>query len=178
MSSALPTLAAPAGLLPSAGESSTAAPARNWCLQRNCSTTPSVLVSLYGVLVVVSLGIAVFFWSQGATLVLPFALLEVGAVGIALVVYARHAIDGERLHLEPGRLVVQRRRGTHEERFEFHAQWVRVSAAPGGAIDLHEGRRSLRVGTCATASRRAQALREINEALAQLRRGAAAGRES
>jgi uncharacterized membrane protein len=178
MSSALPTLAAPAGFLPGASEASTAAPARDWCLQRNCSTTPSVLVTLYGLLVAVSLGISAFFWSQGATLVLPFALLEVGAVGVALVVYARHAIDGERLHLERGRLVVQRRRGALEERFEFHAQWVRVSAAPNGAIDLHEGRRWLRVGTCAAASRRAQALREINEALAQLRRGATAGRES
>jgi uncharacterized membrane protein len=183
MSTALPSLATAAGRLASGREvvmaGTAAAPGGpQWCLQRNCSSSPTVLFGLYGVLVLVSLGIAAFFWVHGAPLVLPFALLELTAVGLALIVYARHAVDGERLRLEHGRLVVERRRGLREDRFEFDAHWVRLSAAPGGAIDLREGRRGLRVGACAATGLRTQALREINEVLARLRRGGVAGCES
>jgi len=51
-----------------------------WSLRRNCSVTPAQLGALYASLCVVSLGVAGFFWSQGATLVLPFAALELLAV--------------------------------------------------------------------------------------------------
>ncbi len=46
-----------------------------------------------------------FFWFQGATLVIPFATLELAAVGLAFLVYARHAADGERISLRGGALL-------------------------------------------------------------------------
>ena len=71
-----------------------------WLFKRNCSVTPAQLVWLYVSLCVVSLGIAIFFWWQGATLVMPLAWLEIVVVGAAFWVYARHATDGERTVLQ------------------------------------------------------------------------------
>jgi uncharacterized membrane protein len=63
-----------------------------WRLRRNCSITPSQLGILYASLCVVSLGVAGFFWAQGATLVLPFAALELvgGGHGVSGVRPPRH----------------------------------------------------------------------------------------
>ena len=78
-----------------------------WLLKRHCSLTPAQLGWLYVSLCGVSLGIAAFFWAQGATMVMPFAWAELLAVGAAFVVYARHAGDGEKIVLEGGQLVVE-----------------------------------------------------------------------
>ncbi|MGQ2981389.1 MAG: DUF2244 domain-containing protein, partial [Polaromonas sp.] len=55
------------------GQNGQGQPAVQWLLKRNCSVTPAQLLSLYLSLCAVSLGIAGFFWTQGATLVMPFA---------------------------------------------------------------------------------------------------------
>lgn len=83
----------------------------HWFLKRNCSVTPSQLGWLYASLCVVSLGIGTVFWLHGAPLVLPFAWLELAAVGFAFMAYARHATDGERIMLQAGRLVVELENG-------------------------------------------------------------------
>src|SRR5690606_28696158 len=57
-----------------------------WRLRRNCSVTPAQLGLLYASLCVISLGVAGFFWAHGATLVLPFAALELLVVGAAFLV--------------------------------------------------------------------------------------------
>src|SRR6188472_1293703 len=75
-----------------------------WLLRRNCSMTPTQLVAFYLSLSAWSLAIAGAFWWRGATLVMPFAGIEILAVGVALLIYARHAGDGERVILSPGRL--------------------------------------------------------------------------
>ena len=67
-----------------------------WFLKRNCSVSPAQLAWVYASLCVVSLGIGVVFWFQGATLVMPFAWVELLVVGASFWVYARHATDGEK----------------------------------------------------------------------------------
>ena len=62
---------------------------------------------IYGSLCLVSLSIGSVFWIWGAKLVMPFVGLELVAVGLAFLVYARHATDGEHISLEGGRLVVE-----------------------------------------------------------------------
>ena len=57
--------------------------ALQWRMRRNCSVTPVQLLSLFATLALLSLGIAAFFWSQGALLVLPFTLLELLALAVA-----------------------------------------------------------------------------------------------
>ncbi len=85
----------------------------------------------YASLALVSIGIALFFWLQGATLVMPFAWLEVLAVGAALLVYSRHAGDREDIRLRAGSLIVEHVNGPHVERVEFSPEWVRVEPRHG-----------------------------------------------
>jgi uncharacterized membrane protein len=77
-----------------------------WHLVRNCSITPRQLGALYGSLCFLSVVIGTGFWLQGAPLVAPFAVLELLVVGVAFLVYARHATDGERVRLDQGQLEV------------------------------------------------------------------------
>ena len=90
-----------------------------WFLRRNCSVTPSQLAWLYASLCLVSLAIGGGFWLRGAPLVLPFAWLELAAVGVAFLAYARHATDGEMIELQEGRLIVELENGGRHERTEF-----------------------------------------------------------
>lgn len=101
-------------------------PVLEWLLRRNCSFTPRQLMAVLGSLALLSLGIAALFWTQGATLVMPFASLELIALAAALIAYTRHATDRERLLLADGRLTVERSDGPRTERLEFDAAWVRV----------------------------------------------------
>ena len=103
----------------------------SWRLRRNCSVTPSQLLVVYLMLCGVSLAIGVFFWLQGATFVLGFAGLELLAVGVAFMVYARHATDGEWISLQGASLVVERETAGRRERAEFERQWVRVEPKAG-----------------------------------------------
>lgn len=57
-------------------------------LRRNRSVTPARLDWLHASLCALSLGLATIFWFQGAVLVLPFAGLELPALGVASFVHA------------------------------------------------------------------------------------------
>jgi uncharacterized membrane protein len=103
----------------------------HWFLRRNCSVTPAQLGWLYASLCAVTLGIGMVFWLHGALLVLPFAWLELAAVGVAFILYARHAADREHILLADGRLVVELENGGRLQRAEFNRDWVRVE--PAGA---------------------------------------------
>jgi uncharacterized membrane protein len=100
-----------------------------WLLRRNCSMTPLQLVAFYLSLCAWSLAIAGAFWWRGANLVMPFASVELLAVGAALFVYARHARDRERVVLRPGRLTVECTLGNRTDQVEFAPAWVRVEPA-------------------------------------------------
>ena len=102
-----------------------------WLLRRNCSMSPTQLIAFYLSLSAWSLVIAFACWWRGATLVLPFAGIEIIAVGIALYVYARHAADRERLTLEPGRLTVECTIGLRTDQAAFAPGWVRIEPEHG-----------------------------------------------
>lgn len=108
------------------GPRNDAAVSVEWVLKRNCSLSPSQLLAVYASLCVISLGIATYFWANGATLVMPFAWAELLLVGGALLFYARHAADRELIALQPGRLTVEHQNGRHVERAEFAPDRVRV----------------------------------------------------
>ena len=101
-------------------------PSLQWLLRRNCSLAPSRLIAVFASLGLLVLAIATLMWALGATLVLPFAALELAALALALVAYARHAVDGECLLLGDGRLTVERVDGSRTERLEFDAAALRV----------------------------------------------------
>lgn len=142
-------------------------PAIQWQLRRNCSVTPAQLGWLYLSLCVVSLGIGVFFWVQGATLVLAFAGLEITVVGLAFLAYARHATDGEWISLQGTSLVVEKESAGRRERAEFSRQWVRVEPKSGdhSLIELSGQGRSIEVGRFVRPELRQVLAREIRRAL-------------
>ena len=138
-----------------------------WLLKRNCSVTPTQLVRLYVSLCVVSLGIASFFWMQGAHLIMPFAWLELLAVGAAFVVYARHARDGEKIVLQGPRLLVELDHGGRTERAEFSREWVRIEprGGDGSLIEVSGQGRSVVIGRHLRPELRPALAREIRFAL-------------
>lgn len=138
-----------------------------WLFKRNCSVTPAQLLALFMSLGVVSLGIATFFWFQGATLVMPFAWLELLAVGAAFMVYARHARDGEKISIEGGQLVVELETAGRLQRAEFNREWVRVEPkdGDGSLIEVSGQGRSVQVGRHVRPELRPALAREIRFAL-------------
>lgn len=140
-----------------------------WQLKRNCSVTPSQALAFFASIGVVSLVIATAFWLHGATFVLPFTCLELLAVGTALLVYARHAGDCERVCLDDGRLIVERRDGNSVQRWEWPAGWVQVGcpAAPGGTglIEFSGQGQRAEVGRHVRAELRRPLAREFRQAL-------------
>ncbi|MEO6363394.1 MAG: DUF2244 domain-containing protein [Caldimonas sp.] len=115
-----------------------------WHLKRNCSGTPTQLLFFFLTLCALSFAIAGMFWLRGAPLVLPFAGIEIGAVALTLLAYARHAADRESLVLRPGLLSVECTHGQRTDRVEFAPAWVRVEPQSGerSLIELSgEGKR-------------------------------------
>jgi uncharacterized membrane protein len=139
----------------------------HWFLKRNCSVTPIQLGWMYASICVVSMGIATFFWLQGAKLVLPFAWLELGAVGAAFLVYSRHATDGERISLQGTQLVVELENAGRLERAEFRREWVRIEPKTGdrSLIEVSGQGRSVEVGRYVSPELRSALAQEIRMAL-------------
>jgi uncharacterized membrane protein len=139
----------------------------HWFLGRNCSVTPAQLGWLYASLCVVTLGIGTFFWFQGAVLILPFAWLELAAVGAAFIVYARHAADREHILLSGRRLVVELELAGRTQRAEFNRDWVRVEPAVDdrSLIEVSGQGRRVIVGRYLRPELRPQLAREIRKAL-------------
>jgi len=142
-------------------------PAIHWQLRRNCSVTPAQLGWFYISLCLFSLLIGLFFWYLGATLVLVFAGLEIAVVGVAFLIYARHATDGEKISIQGDQMVVECESAGRLERAEFARQWVRVEPKSGdhSLIELSGQGRSIEVGRFVRPELRQVLAREIRKAL-------------
>lgn len=138
-----------------------------WFLRRNCSIQPVQLGWLYLAICVVSLGIGLVFWYLGAPLILPFAGIEVVMVGIAFIVYAQHAADGERILLDGDRLIVELENAGQLERAEFDRSRVRIEpqADDHSLIAVSAQGRTVRVGRFVRPEMRPELAREIRLAL-------------
>ena len=145
----------------------------DWMLQRNNSLAPGQLLAFYASLCVLSLGIAAGFWVQGARMVMPFAGIEMLAVGCALWVVARHAADSEHIELRDDRLTVEHASGSHVERVEFQPAWVRVEPGHGdrSLIELSGQGRRIAVGRFVQPEQRSQLASELRWALGRWRQG-------
>lgn len=146
-------------------------PSNDWLMKRNCSLSPRQVGWFYLSIVCLSLAIAMFFAWRLSWLVLPFAGLDVLALGIALLVHGRHASDYERVTLAEGMLVVERSRGGQLTRQEFNALWVRMEVGESypALIMLRSGKRVVQVGGFLDPHKRRQFARELAVALRCLR---------
>lgn len=144
-----------------------------WVLRRNCSLTPRQLLAAVLAVSTVSLAISVLFWWHGATLVLPFAGLEVLGLAGAVLLYSRHAADRETLTLQGGVLEVEHQCGSRVDRAAFRACSVRVEPQHGDAslVELSGQGRRAHVGRYVQPHCRPALAQELRRAL----RGGAAG---
>jgi len=138
----------------------------HWSLRRRCAVSPSQLASVFAALGTASLLVAGCFWLQGAVLVMPFAVLELLALGAAFVVHARHATDGESVVLAGGRLVVECERAGVIRRCAFDRQRVRLRAIGQQAlIEVRSGGQALEIGRHLRSDLRPVLLSELRQAL-------------
>ncbi len=139
----------------------------NFDLRRNVSLTPRQLLLAYGLVCALSLAVAAGFWWQGVRVVGLFTGLELLAVGLAMVVVARHATDRESITLLGRELAVEQFVGPTVERIAFRAEWVRVepAAGVGSLVELSGQGRSVRVGRHVRPELRAALADELRRAL-------------
>eukprot|EP00456_Euglypha_rotunda_P039239 TRINITY_DN3017_c0_g2_i1.p2 TRINITY_DN3017_c0_g2~~TRINITY_DN3017_c0_g2_i1.p2 ORF type:complete len:113 (-),score=31.05 TRINITY_DN3017_c0_g2_i1:18-356(-) len=100
---------------------------------------------------------------------MPFAWVELLLVGLALLVYAKHAADRELITLLPGRLVVEHLNGGRIERAEFVPDWVRVEPRDDdrSLIELSGQGRVIAVGRYVRPELRRALAEEIGRAVQQ-----------
>jgi len=109
-------------------------------LKRNCSISPGRLLLVFGLLAALSVGIAAGFAMLGAWLILPFAGLEVGVLGAAFWLTARHATDFERIErvhehvtVDVGEALSLRRHALDARRARVRLEEGRVLIGAAGA---------------------------------------------
>ncbi|TSE26134.1 hypothetical protein Tsedi_00947 [Tepidimonas sediminis] len=140
-----------------------------WQLRRNGALTPRQFVAAFALACGALLAVALMFASLGATLVLPFAALELGVVVLAFAWMARHAADREELELDAALLHVRRWEAGKAAAVQLPRPWVRVES-PGHARDLVRLRavgRIVEVGRHVRPEVRQQLAHELRWALAQ-----------
>lgn len=144
----------------------------SWQLRKNCSFTPRQVMLFYGSLTVVSFAIALFFALRGLWLVLPFTVLDNVVLAIALLYYARHALDRECVSLQGDRLRVDVCRAQRVTSYCFNADWARLewSGRRNEVLWLCHGDQRVRVGTFLAPPRRRRFARELRHALRTRRR--------
>ncbi|MBL8343497.1 MAG: DUF2244 domain-containing protein [Rubrivivax sp.] len=141
-----------------------------WQLRRNCSVTPAQMLAAYGLLCAVSLAVALFLWFTGVRVVLAFTGFELMLLGLAMLVFARHAGDRETLTLVGGALLVERATGSKVERAAFQADWLTVEPAAGqnSLVKLAGGGREMRVGRHLRPEARAEFAQELRRVVRQV----------
>lgn len=147
--------------------------ATHWTFKRNCSVTPKQVAAFYLPIAVVSLTIATGFWLQGIKMVMPFAWLELLALGTALLVFARHASDKEELLLTAEKLEVSWLDGPRLQTLATSPQWVRIEQQGQdgrGLVSLHSQGQRIDIGRYVRPERRAGLARELKQALLRAQR--------
>ncbi len=98
-----------------------------WLLKRNCSMTPRQVAKAYGVLFTFVLVVSLAFALHGIWIVFAFAVLEITVVVTALLYYARHALDQERVFLSADCLRIERIEAGRVQHFTLDPYWTRIA---------------------------------------------------
>lgn len=141
-----------------------------WMLKRNCAITPKQFGIFYCSLATVSLSIAAFWTVLGAWTVLPFAGVDVIAIGGAFLVYARHATDYERIAISPGQLIIETAQASRITVVKLNSQWVRIGLErkPRPKIEIRSAGQVFLVGAHVPVHRRAVIAGEMRRHIARL----------
>jgi uncharacterized membrane protein len=144
-----------------------------WIMRRNCSLAPRQVLNAYLLISGISLAIAAGFAVSGATPVLLFAGLELVVLGIAFLIYARHASDHETIELRDDQMWIEHHFGGRVERSEFRPEWVRVEPAvgQGSLLEVSGAGRKALVGRYLRPEWRQHLAIELRSALRRYRLG-------
>ena len=138
-------------------------------LKRNCSISPAGLLAVFAALAVVSAAIGIGFAIAGAWPVLPFVGLEVAALGVAFVAYARRAADYERIELARGRLHVEVAEAQRRVQVQLDAGRARVvlerSDGYGARVLLRDAAKEVEIGRHLDAPSRIEVAGELSRRL-------------
>lgn len=141
---------------------------RSWALRRNCAMSPYQLLAIFGAIATVSLSIAVFWALMGHWVILPYALLECVALGLAFLVYCRHAQDGQWVAVRGGVVEVEERVGGRICRQDLPLHGLRITVHPedrSGLVCLDSGVAQATVGRFVDQKSRHRFYKEFRQAL-------------
>jgi uncharacterized membrane protein len=140
-----------------------------WTLRRNCALSPRQVALAYAVLCTFSLSVSLMLLLlHGVWIVLAFSLLELSLVGLAMLIYARHALDHEHILLDEGCLLVECVEADQRRQARLDPLWTRVVVPDERArtlIRLESRGVKVEVGRFVTDVRRRQVARELRQAL-------------
>ena len=140
-----------------------------WSLGRSSAISAAQLGTVYAALCALCLVIGAYFFWHGTAFVAGFAALELLAVGAAMLVFARHAADGENLVLTGRSLLVEQRVGPRTERFVLSTAWLKVEPAAGqrSLVEISDRKQTLRVGRHLRPELRGAFAHELRQAIRQ-----------
>lgn len=98
----------------------------HWVFKKNCSFSPRQVGLFYLAQSAFSLLVASFFLWQGIWIVLPFTLLELTVLAIALLIYAKYATDYETISIIEGRLEIHTSSAGRITSFEANSHWAKI----------------------------------------------------
>ena len=138
-----------------------------WLLKRNCSLSPRQAAKAYGALCGALLLIGLVFTLRGAWWVLAFALVEIGATVLAVLHYARHACDRERISLTTECLLVERIEAGAVREIRLDPCWTKIVAPDRrrSLIELESRGVKVAVGIYISEQARRQVAQELRRAL-------------
>lgn len=139
-----------------------------WLLQRNCSLSPRQLGLAYAIQCLISFLIAgLVLTLHGAWLVFAFAIVEMAALALAFLHYARHATDHEHIALTDTGLLVERVEAGHMLETCLDPRRTRVVMPEGSQdlISLEARGVRIEVGRFVNGAKRTQIARELRAEL-------------
>ena len=138
-----------------------------WHLKRNISIAPSTMAFIFMGLGFVSLLIGFGFYLAGATLILPFSLLEITALLLAYFYNAVHANDFEKLTVEGNAIKIESKIGFKVAEVQLVRSLTRVDTKIhlNGMIQLRQGKTDTFFGRFVHANLRPLLAKKIAERL-------------
>ena len=137
----------------------------SWHLKRNISISPAQMALIFTILGLISLAIGAGFYMMGASLVLPFSLLEIAVLLIAYFYNAVHANDYEKLVMQDGMIKIEQKNGFKTSYVELERSLTRVDKAldKNALILIRQGQRSTYFGRFIHANLRPQLAQQISD---------------
>jgi uncharacterized membrane protein len=138
-----------------------------WHLKRNVSISPAMLAMLFGGLGLVTLIIGSAFYWVGASLILPFSIVEVVALLVAYFYNAVHANDYERLTLTDSTIEIESKIGFHTRQVQLLRSMTRVDSEvhKNQLIQLRQGKQTTFFGQFVHANLRPELAQQISHRL-------------